>query len=125
MEAIETGLPAIEKVPFEWATCGGDTVYMAHIPIRSAGSMETGDVSKQAELTFQNLRQAVEAAGGGMANVTQILIYLTDLDDMEKLNEVYKRSFSKPYPNRSTLVVSALAVPKMRLEVVAYAHVPR
>jgi len=125
MEPVETGLPVVKTTPFEWATRGGDTLYTSQIPIKPDGSIETGDISAQAELTFQNLKKTLEAAGGGMGDVTLLLIFITDFKELGKINQVYERAFSKPYPNRATMVVTALAVPNMRFEVIAYAHIPR
>lgn len=123
MKVVHTGLPAV-KAPFEWATVGGRTLYTAQIPIRPDGSIETGDITAQTTLVLQNLRKTVEAAGGGLGDLTQVLVYLVDAKDVGGMNEVYGRFFAPPFPNRATIVVSALAIPGMRIEVVAYAHLP-
>ena len=66
----------------------------------------------------------VEAAGGSMADVTQVLVYLPDPADFPGMNEAYARAFQPPYPNRATIVAN-LMVPGARIEVVAYAHIGR
>ena len=70
------------------------------------GSFETGPIERQAEVTFDNLRRIVTAAGGTMDDVTQVLIYLTDPAAFDGMNEVYRRFFDPPYPNRATVVVA-------------------
>ena len=68
-----------------------------------------------------NLRHAVQAAGGTLADVAQVLIYMTDVADMPAIDAVYREFFEPPYPNRSSAAVAALVVPGMKLEIVAYA----
>ena len=127
-EIIDVGLPAL-KQPFSWAVKAPlhntSTLFTAHGPVRPDGSINTGSVDEQARLTFANLRQAVHAAGGTMADVTQVLIYMTDVQDMATIDTVYREFFEPPYPNSSSAGAAALVVPGMKLEIVAYAMVPQ
>ena len=118
---VETGLPRV-SAPFEWATRGGNTLFTAQVPIRADGTIETGDIAAQTQLVLENLRRTVEAAGGTMRDLAQVLVYVTDAADIPKMNEVYGRFFTAPYPNRATMVVAGLAIAGMRIELVAYAH---
>jgi enamine deaminase RidA (YjgF/YER057c/UK114 family) len=120
-EVVKTHLPG-EDAPIEWAVTADGVLYTAQIPIRTDGSIETGDIEKQADLTFDNLKKTLEAAGGTLADVTQVLVYLTGKEHFAKMNEVYRRYFSKPYPNRATVIVAGLMVPGAVIEIVAYAH---
>ncbi|WP_373377330.1 RidA family protein [Cupriavidus nantongensis] len=117
---IPVSLPSLGQ-PFSWATEAGGMVFTAHGPVRQNGSIETGSIETQARLTFENLRLALAAAGLGTADVAQVLIYLTEADDVRSVDDVYRTYFAPPYPNRSTVVVKALVVPGMRIEIVAYA----
>ena len=81
------------------------------------------DRLKQARLTFANLRRAVEAAGGRLADVTQVLIYMLGVADTKAIDAVYREFFVAPYPNRSSAAVAGLLVPGMKMEIVAYAAV--
>jgi enamine deaminase RidA (YjgF/YER057c/UK114 family) len=119
--AVATGLKAA-NAPIEWATIADGIVYTAQIPMKADGSIETGDIGVQTELTLRNLKQTVEAAGGTMADVAQVLVYLPDPADFPGMNAVYQRYFAKPYPNRAT-IVAKLMVAGARIEIVAYAHV--
>ena len=123
-EVVKTHLPG-EDAPIEWAVTADGILYTAQIPIRTDGSIETGDIEKQADLTFDNLKKTVAAAGGTLADVTQVLVYLTGKEHFVKMNEVYRRYFSKPYPNRATVIVAGLMVPGAVIEIVAYAHLKK
>lgn len=120
-QVVETGLPPL-KQPFSWAVkATGSMLFTAHGPVRMDGSIDTGAIEDQARLTFANLRMTLEAAGGTLDDVTQVLIYMTDVADMPAIDAVYREFFTAPYPNRSSAAVAALVVPGMKLEIVAYA----
>lgn len=121
---VQTHLPS-EEAPLEWAVNADGVLYTAHVPLRADGSVETGPIELQAEVTFDNLKRTLEAAGGSLDDVTQVLIYLTDPAVFQGMNAVYRRFFAKPYPNRATVIVAGLMVPGAVIEIVAYAHLKR
>lgn len=121
-QVIDCGLPALAQ-PFSWAVKGGGLLFTAHGPVRPDGSIDTGPVEQQARLTFANLQRAVEAAGGTLADVTQVLVYMLDVADMKTIDAVYREFFTAPYPNRSSAAVAGLVVPGMKIEIVAYAAI--
>ena len=120
-EPVPTHLPS-DQAPIEWAVTADGVLYTAQIPMRDDGSIETGDIAAQARVTFDNLKRTVEAAGGTMADVTQVLVYLTDPAAFAGMNEVYRTFVDKPFPNRATVIVAGLMVPGAVIEIVAYAH---
>ena len=120
-QVINTGLPAVDA-PLEWAVSADGIFYTAQIPIRADGSIETGDTITQARQTFNNLKQSIEAAGGTMADLTQVLIYITEPDCFADVNAVYQDMVPQPWPNRAT-IVAGLMVPGIVIEIVAYAHI--
>ncbi|ATM06776.1 MULTISPECIES: RidA family protein [Raoultella] len=115
-DVIHTGLPDIGQ-PFSWATRGGGMLFTAHGPVRADGTIETGPAEQQIALTFDNLTQALQAAGSHSDNVLQVIIYLTDVNDVARLDDIYRRYFNAPYPNRSTVIVDKLVVPGMKIEI--------
>ena len=123
---VDAGLPALGQ-PFSWAIKADLTrshlLFTAHGPVRPDGTVHTGEVTEQARLTFANLRQALVAAGGSLADVAQVLIYMTDVADMPAIDAVYREFFSPPWPNRSSMGVAGLVVPGMKIEIVAYAAI--
>ena len=121
-QVVDTGLPPLAQ-PFSWAVKAGGLLFTAHGPVRADGSIDTGAIEDQARLTFGNLQRAVAAAGGSLEDVTQVLIYMTEVKDMPQIDRVYREFFAPPYPNRSSMGVSGLVVPGMKIEIVAYAAI--
>ena len=121
-QAINTGLAPLQQ-PFSWMVRSAGILFTAQGPVRPDGSIHTGPIDEQARLTFDNLRQAVQAAGATLADVAQVLIYMTDVADMPAIDRVYREYFTPPYPNRSSAGV-ALVVPGMKIEIVAYVAAP-
>ena len=121
-QIVDTGLPPLAQ-PFSWAVKASGLLFTAHGPVRADGSIDTGTIEDQARLTFGNLQRAVAAAGGSLEDVTQVLICMTDVKDMPQVDRVYREFFAPPYPNRSSMGVSGLVVPGMKIEIVAYAAI--
>jgi len=122
-EVIDVGLPSL-KQPFSWAVKAAGLLFTAHGPVRTDGTIDSGPIEAQARLTFDDLQRAVTTAGGSLQDVTQVLIYMTDVKDMPAIDAVYREFFEAPYPNRSSMGVSGLVVPGMKIEIVAYAAIP-
>jgi enamine deaminase RidA (YjgF/YER057c/UK114 family) len=105
---------------------GGTVVYISGQTARDDKSnvIGAGDVQKQAEQVFANLRTAVEAAGGSMSDIAKITSYVVGLkpDDRVWLGEMVKKNFPKP-PAHTLVGISALAVPELLIEVEAVAVV--
>ncbi|HZA12984.1 MAG TPA: RidA family protein [Myxococcaceae bacterium] len=84
------------------------------------GEIVQGDIAQQTQRVMENLAAVLKAAGIGFAHVVRCTIYLTDLNDFAKVNEVYGRYFEAAPPARATVQVAAL--PKgARVEVDAIA----
>lgn len=67
-----------------------------------------GDVAAQTEQVFRNLGAVAAAAGGGLADLVKLTVYLTDLNDFATVNEVMARHMGEPYPARAAIGVAAL-----------------
>jgi 2-iminobutanoate/2-iminopropanoate deaminase len=79
------------------------------IPLDPAtGEVVPGDVAAQTERVMKNLEAVLAAGGLSLANVVRCGIFLTDLADFGKVNEVYGRYFPANPPARATVQVSAL-----------------
>ena len=118
---VPTPLPDV--APIGWAVRGGPLLATAHVPLRADGSVDTGDVASQAELTFANLRAALDAASASLDDVVQVVIHLVDVDDGPVVNEVWRRVFREPWPNRAIIGCAALTVPGMKIELTALAWI--
>ena len=68
-----------------------------------------------------NLDQAVRAAGGTLADIVDVRVFLIDRDDAKGMNAVYREFFSAPYPVRATVVVKELLADGLRIEITATA----
>lgn len=96
--------------PYSQAVRAGDTVYMSgQVPFDPVTmQLVTGDIDIQARRVFDNLKAVAAAAGGSLANAVKLTIFLTDLANFAKVNEVMTSYFAKPYPARSTIGVAQL-----------------
>jgi len=88
----------------------GSTVYMSgQIPlIPESMEMVQGDMRKQIHQVFSNLSAVAEAAGGSLADVVKLNVFLTDLGHFPLVNEVMAEYFQQPYPARAAIGVAAL-----------------
>ena len=88
----------------------GSTVYLSgQIPlIPETMEMVEGDIKLQIHRVFQNLQAVANAAGGDLADIVKLNIFLTDLSDFPYVNEVMAEYFQQPYPARAAIGVSAL-----------------
>ena len=120
--AVKTGLPAPGQ-PLEFTTLADGILYTALVPIRPDGSVEPRSAGAQVERTLSNLKMTVEAAGGTMDDVIQVLVYLTGHEHVAAMNEVWQHFFNPPYPQRATAIVAGLVRPGIVIEIVATAHV--
>lgn len=87
-----------------------NTVYLSgQIPLVPA-TMEIidGGISEQIHQVFKNLSAVCEAAGGSLQDIAKLNIFLTDLSNFPIVNEVMAQYFTRPYPARAAIGVSAL-----------------
>lgn len=102
------------------------TVYVSgQIPLDpQTGEMVPGDIAVQTKRVLENLRALLESAGSGMENVLKTTVYMADLSEFGRMNEVYATFFPGVKPARSTIEVSRL--PKdARIEIDAIASIPQ
>jgi len=96
--------------PYSQGVRAGDLVFLSgQIPLDPAtGTMVTGDAALQTKQVMQNLGAVLRASGATFAQVVRATIYLVDLGDFAKVNEVYGSYFSTEPPARATVQVAAL-----------------
>jgi len=96
--------------PYSQAVRAGDFTFLSgQIPLDPAtGTMVTGDAALQTKQVMQNLGAVLRASGATFAQVVRATIYLVDLGDFAKVNEVYGSYFSTEPPARATVQVAAL-----------------
>lgn len=88
----------------------GSTVYLSgQIPlVPDTMELVQGDMEAQITQVFGNLGAVCAAAGGSLANIAKLNIFLTDLSHFALVNEVMARYFDEPYPARAAIGVAAL-----------------
>lgn len=87
----------------------GDTVYLSGQIGLDPASMElVQGIDTQIHQVFRNLRAVATAAGGSLADVVKLNIYLTDLAHFSRVNEIMAEYFSQPYPARAAVGVASL-----------------
>jgi reactive intermediate/imine deaminase len=95
---------------YSQAIRAGDTVYLSgQIPL-DPQTMElvSGGAEPQIRRVLDNLTAVAEAAGGTLADVAKLTVYLTDLGDFSTVNEVMAEYFTEPYPARAAIGVAQL-----------------
>ena len=87
----------------------GDTVYLSgQIGLDPQSGELVSGIDNQIDRVFGNLRAVSEAAGGTLADVVKITVYLTDLSHFARVNEAMARYFIQPYPARAAIGVATL-----------------
>ena len=86
------------------------TVYLSgQIPlVPETMAIIEGDISAQITQVFDNLKAVAEAAGGDLADIVKLNVFLTDLSNFPLVNEIMGHYFQEPYPARAAVGVAAL-----------------
>jgi len=96
--------------PYSQATIAGGFLFTAgQIPLNpTSGSVVPGDVSAQTKQVLANLAAVLKEAGLTWKDVVKTTVFLTDMADFPKFNEVYAAALGDARPARSTVQVAAL-----------------
>jgi 2-iminobutanoate/2-iminopropanoate deaminase len=99
--------------PYSQAVRSGDLLFCSgQIPLEpSTGELVKDDIDGQARRCLLNLAALVESAGGSLANAVRCTVYLTDMNDFARVNEVYAEFFGDDDPP-ARVAVAVAALPK-------------
>ncbi len=88
----------------------GDLVFLSgQIPLDpETMAVVDGDFEARARRVFDNLAAVAEAAGGSLADIVKLTIFLTDLDNFGAINTVMEEYFDAPFPARAAVGVASL-----------------
>jgi 2-iminobutanoate/2-iminopropanoate deaminase len=114
-----------EPAPGTWSNCltVNGVAYVAGMIARGAdGKIIAGDEYDQAKAIFAKIRHLIEAAGGAMADVVKVVIFVTDITQREKVWRARREVFSGDFPVSTLVEVAALAEPSVKVEIEAIAH---
>ena len=104
--------PAAPKAigPYSQAIVYGGVAYLSgQIPLDpNTNQLVEGDIAAQTERVLENLKAVLEACGATLASVLKTTVFLRDMADFPKMNEVYSRYFSSQPPARSTVQAARL-----------------
>jgi len=109
-EIINTAAAPAAIGTYSQAVKVGDTVYLSgQIPlVPQTMELVQGDMRAQITQVFDNLSAVAAAAGGSLADVAKLTIYLTDLSHFPLVNEIMAQHFQEPYPARAAVGVAQL-----------------
>ncbi len=95
---------------YSQAVRAGNTVYLSgQIPLDPhTMQLDNASIEVEIERVFKNLAAVANAAGGSLADVVKLNVYLTELKHFPVVNEIMARHFSKPYPARAAVGVREL-----------------
>jgi 2-iminobutanoate/2-iminopropanoate deaminase len=108
--------------PYSQAVRAGNLLFVSgQVPIDPAtGNLVDGDIATQTHRVFRNIGEILKAAGTSFDAVVRSTVYLQDMNDFAKMNEVYGTYFSSPAPARATVQVARLPKDaKVEIDVIA------
>ena len=120
VRATSSAVP--EPQPGTWSNClvANGVAYIAGMTARGS---EAADEYTQAKAIFTKIRHLVEAAGGTMADVTKVTIFVTDITRREEVWRARREFFTGNFPASTLVQVAALADPSLKVEIEAVAHI--
>jgi 2-iminobutanoate/2-iminopropanoate deaminase len=106
--------------PYSQAVVVGDLIFVAgQVPKDPQTGLIPESIEDQTRQVFANIAAILEAAGSNLSQVVRADVYLTSLDNFQRMNEVYKTFFSEHYPVRTTVGVELRG---FDIEVTVIAH---
>ena len=96
--------------PYSQGKISGGMLYLSgQIPLDPAtGKLVEGDICAQAEQCCKNVVALLESQGLTTAHVVKTTVFIADMNDFPKVNEVYKKYFREPFPARSCVAIKSL-----------------
>jgi 2-iminobutanoate/2-iminopropanoate deaminase len=109
MKTVKTDKAPAAIGPYSQAQITGDLVFASgQIPIIP----ETGEIAvgleAQANQVFKNISEILKAAGTDISKVVKTTVFIKNMDDFAKINEIYAQYFTEPFPARSCVEVARL-----------------
>lgn len=113
-------------LPFSEAVRAGDFLFLAGQvgDDPATGRVVPGGIVPEAQQTFRHIKAALERSGASLSDVVKCTVFLADIAEWAAFNTVYREFFRKPFPARSALGASGLAL-GARVEVECIAYAPR
>lgn len=112
--------------PYSAGVAVTDMVFLSgHVPVDAKGATVPGNCRAQSAAVLANLERTLQAGGLGRDAIVSTTAYLTDMADIDQMDEAYREFFGPdgPYPSRTTLGVSSLGRVEFTVEISAIATV--
>jgi 2-iminobutanoate/2-iminopropanoate deaminase len=109
-QAVSTPSAPAAIGPYSQAIKAGNLLFLSgQIPLDPAtGNLVEGGIDAQTRRVFQNIGEILKAAGASFDAVVSATVYVADMNDFGKVNEIYATYFSSPAPARATVQVARL-----------------
>lgn len=110
MKAINTDKAPAAIGPYSQAIHAGNLVFVSgQLPVDPAtGNFAEGGIKELTRQSLTNMKNILEAEGLKMSQVVKTTVFLADMADFAKMNEVYAEFFEKPFPARSAIAIKTL-----------------
>ena len=123
-KALNTPLAAEMGGPYSQAIIYKDIIY-----ISGQGSVDpdtnrlmAGTIEQESKMALQNIKNIMEAAGSSIDNILHVSVYLADMREYGRFNDVYRTFFREPMPARTTVAVKNVPF-GLRIEIDAVGHI--
>lgn len=113
MQEISTDDELALNLPFSQAIRENDTIYVSgQVPLdpETGNLIDTDNIGRETRQTLENISRILDAAGTDLNDVLKVNLYITDIDEFDQINAEYAAFFDEPYPTRTAVEVSNLAV---------------
>ncbi|HXD17952.1 MAG TPA: RidA family protein [Vicinamibacterales bacterium] len=109
-EAVSTPNAPAAIGPYSQAVKSGNMLFLSgQIPLDPVtGALVSGGIEAQTRQVFTNIGAILEAAGASFGHVVSATVYVADMNDFAKVNEIYATYFTSPAPARATVQVARL-----------------
>ena len=116
---------SLSGIPFSPGIKAGDYIFVSgqvgHVDEK--GNAVKG-IEAQTRQTLENMKRVLETGGTSLDDVVKTTVFLVKVEDFPKMNEVYKSYFTRDFPARSTVIITALARPEIIVEIECVAYHP-
>ncbi|HVH78565.1 MAG TPA: RidA family protein [Stellaceae bacterium] len=108
-----------EPQPGTWSNC----LVVDGVAYLAGATARGEDEYAQARAIFIKIKHLVEAAGGGMADIVKVTIFVTDIKNREQVWKARQEFFTGNFPVSTLVQIAALATPELKVEIEAVAHI--
>jgi 2-iminobutanoate/2-iminopropanoate deaminase len=123
-KVFQTDKAAVTGGPYSQAIIHNGVIYVSGQGAvdPQTNEIKLGSVEEEAELALENLRIILQEAGSSLAKILTVTVYLLDIEEYARFNEVYKKYFKENRPARTCIQAGSLPF-NTRVEITATAHI--